>query len=109
MVREWAPATIAASLAALFVGCFLAACHSQTTAVVPDSGCPQTSEFGNTGCFEVRGQIIGAAGQALSGLAVNPRPLLPPRIRDSVLVVVTVALVWAVPKPVKVRIRLPVL
>ena len=151
-----------ASLAALFVGCLLAACHGQTTAVLPDSGCPQSSEFGNTGCFEVRGQVIGAAGQALSGIAIDPRPLptraqfttafamtdaagqfrarqlrmfgaaaagglpdtlsvyvvatdrssaglgVPPRIRDSVLVVVTIAPVGAVPKPVKVRIRLPV-
>lgn len=32
--------------------------------------CQQTYEFGNTGCFEVAGQVVGARGQALSGISV---------------------------------------
>lgn len=53
------------------------ACHSPrrpTAAVLPDIACPQTSEFGNTGCFEVRGQVVGAAGQPLAHIAVERRP-----------------------------------
>lgn len=151
-----------APLVALFVGCILTARHSQTTAVLPDSSCPQSSEFGNTGCFEVRGQVIGTAEQALAGIAVDARPRpsraqfttayvttdatghfrarqlrmfgaapaagmpdtisvyvvatdrnsvglgVPPRIHDSVRVVVTIASMGAVPTPVRVRITLPV-
>jgi hypothetical protein len=34
--------------------------------------CRQTFEFGNTGCFEVGGQVVGSAGQPLSGIVVGP-------------------------------------
>ena len=37
--------------------------------------CQQTYEFGNTGCFEVAGQVVGARGQSLGGVYVIPRPL----------------------------------
>ena len=166
------PLPVASSpLVVLVVGCILMACHSprsQTAAVLPDIACPQTSEFGNTGCFEVRGQVIGAAGQPLAGIFVGPKPApsphpvpvpamfntvnvptdsagqfrvrlmrmfgdapaggepdtlsvyvvavdrssgglgVPPRIRDSALVLVRLAPAGAVPTPVKVRITLPV-
>lgn len=35
--------------------------------------CQQTYEFGNTGCFEIVGQVVGARGQALSGISVGAR------------------------------------
>lgn len=37
--------------------------------------CQQTYEFGNTGCFEVAGQVVGARGQALSGISVVVHPI----------------------------------
>lgn len=42
--------------------------------------CQQTYEFGNTGCFEVAGQVVGARGQALSGISVGLRPILGPNM-----------------------------
>jgi len=34
--------------------------------------CPQTYEFGNTGCLEVIGQVVGLRGQQLAGITVRP-------------------------------------
>ena len=42
--------------------------------------CQQTYEFGNTGCFEVAGQVVGARGQALSGITVAAHPILGPGV-----------------------------
>lgn len=58
------------SLLLAFVGT-IAGCRTPT-----DSGsraCEQTYEFGNTGCFEVAGQVVGSAGQALRAIAVSLR------------------------------------
>lgn len=140
----------------------LAGCHNPTENGDPRA-CEQTYEFGNTGCFEVSGQVVGLRGQALGGILVGPRPLagpsasfnsayrttdstgrfrvrlsrmvgtppanaapdtlsvyvvgldprsaglgVPPTARDSVLTVVTVAPVGAVPNSAEVRIILPV-
>lgn len=41
----------------------------------PDGACRQTFEFGNTGCAEVRGRVVGAAGQTLAGISVVPWPV----------------------------------
>lgn len=35
--------------------------------------CPQTYEFGNTGCVEVIGQVVGLRGQPLTGISVGLR------------------------------------
>ena len=42
--------------------------------------CQQTYEFGNTGCFEVAGQVVGARGQALSGISVVAHPNVGPSV-----------------------------
>jgi len=34
--------------------------------------CPQTYEFGNTGCLEITGQVVGLRGQPLAGITVRP-------------------------------------
>lgn len=41
-----------------------------------DAGaCQQTYEFGNSGCLEVTGQVVGPDGQPLAGIVVGPRYL----------------------------------
>lgn len=57
------------TLILLMAGCQSAAEHGDPRA------CQQTYEFGNTGCFEVAGQVVGARGQALSGISVGLRPI----------------------------------
>jgi hypothetical protein len=42
--------------------------------------CQQSYEFGNTGCFEVSGRVVGSRGQALAGMSVGPRPLPGPHL-----------------------------
>jgi hypothetical protein len=37
--------------------------------------CPQTYEFGNTGCYQVAGQVVGLQGQILTGTYVRARPV----------------------------------
>lgn len=49
-----------------------AACHDPAAAV-DDGACPQTYEFGNTGCAVVLGVVVGARGQALEGVTVFAR------------------------------------
>jgi hypothetical protein len=61
----------AVSLAALI---FSVACRNPAESGDP-TACQQTYEFGNTGCFEVSGQIVGARGQALNRISVVVRTL----------------------------------
>ncbi len=69
--RSLLPRITLTVLIGLIVGC-----HNPTD---PGSlACQQTYEFGNTGCFEVAGQVIGSRGQALAGIWVGPRPVLGP-------------------------------
>jgi hypothetical protein len=42
--------------------------------------CQQTYEFGNTGCFELAGRVVGLRGQALAGMSVGPRPVSGPHL-----------------------------
>lgn len=39
--------------------------------------CPQTYEFGNSGCVRVEGRVLGARGQPLQGVYVTLRPRAP--------------------------------
>ncbi len=43
--------------------------------------CPQTSEFGNTGCVEFTGRVVGARGQPLADVRVHARDV--PGRRDA--------------------------
>jgi hypothetical protein len=53
---------------ALLLGC-------RDVAEPPDSrACPQTYEFGNTGCTVIAGDVRGARNQPLAGISVGPRP-----------------------------------
>ena len=140
----------------------LAACGSSspTRAEVDPRLCDQTYEFGNFGCTDIAGQVLGSAGQPLPGISVGPRYLpdrhdfnspfvdtdaegrfhlrlhrfgapppagqpdtvslyiraldfrsagvnIPARVRDSVLIQVTVAPVGAVAPVTEVVLRLP--
>ena len=139
----------------------LAGCQGSTDPVRDDGACRQSYEFGNTGCLEVRGQVVSTAGQPLAGIVVaarspstqmgfgagfvatdasggyrvrlsrmlggpprsggpdtvsvyviatDPRSAgvgVPARIRDSVLVPVTIAPVGRVPSPAEVHFTLP--
>ena len=52
----------------------LAACEpSPARPVVDRRLCEQTYEFGNYGCTDITGQVLGSAGQPLSGIGVSPR------------------------------------
>lgn len=51
----------------------VAGCHNAVEAR-PNDPCRETYEFGNTGCFEVRGQVVDRTGEALAGISVGPRP-----------------------------------
>jgi hypothetical protein len=52
----------------------LAGCEGATEpAPVDDGSCVQTYEFGNTGCLEIHGQVVGMAAQPLAGIAVVAR------------------------------------
>jgi hypothetical protein len=59
-------------LAVLLAG-FTSACLGPTDDG-DDGSCLQTYEFGNTGCVEVRGQVVSTNGQALAYIIVTPRP-----------------------------------
>jgi hypothetical protein len=52
----------------------LAGCHNPAENGDPRA-CQQSFEFGNTGCFEVSGQVVGLRGQALGGISVGPQPV----------------------------------
>ena len=59
----------AAALAALTIG--LAGCRNPDA---PDrQACYQTYEFGNTGCLEVTGQVVGTNGQPLKDVPLFAR------------------------------------
>ena len=45
----------------------LLACRSTAE---PSRACQQTYEFGNSGCLEVTGQVVGLRGQPLRGISV---------------------------------------
>ena len=52
----------------------LAACEpSPAKPIVDRRLCEQTYEFGNYGCTDITGQVLGSAGQPLSGIGVAPR------------------------------------
>ena len=57
----------------------LAACHNPAENA-GSSACQQTFEFGNTGCFEISGLVVGLRGQALRGISVGPRPVPRPNV-----------------------------
>lgn len=48
-------------------------CRAPVELLDERGACPQTYEFGNFGCAEVRGQVLGSAGQPLRGVDVGPR------------------------------------
>lgn len=51
----------------------ITACGSSL--VDPDSGpCSRTYEFGNTGCAEIEGTVLGSSDQVLPGIIVGPGP-----------------------------------
>jgi hypothetical protein len=141
----------------------LASCREPVAHGRGDSAaCEQTYEFGNSGCFEIKGDVKGLHGQSLAGIVVGPRYPVPraafntvyatsdsagrfgfrisrfagasptvagpdtisiyvvaadPRsagvnvpatVQDSVLTVVTIAPVGAIPTPTTVHVTLPV-
>ena len=49
------------------------ACGSPTRGEEDPRLCPKTYEFGNHGCADVVGQVLGSAGQPLGGITVSPR------------------------------------
>jgi hypothetical protein len=49
----------------------LAACGSPTGDDLSPGACPQTYEFGNTGCAEVQALVVSTAGQPLEGRQVG--------------------------------------
>jgi hypothetical protein len=53
----------------------LAACGRDPVSGGDSRACRQTYEFGNSGCFEVEGQVVNVAGQGLAGIYVGPRYL----------------------------------
>jgi hypothetical protein len=55
--------------------CLTMACKTVGGVAGDHRACPQTSEFGNTGCFDVIGRVVGTADQPLSGISVGPRYL----------------------------------
>lgn len=52
-----------------------AGCYSPVESDDPRA-CQQTSEFGNTGCFEVEGQVVGLRGQSLGGILISSRAVV---------------------------------
>lgn len=64
------PRITLALLIGLIVGC------RNPTDLADSLACQQTYEFGNTGCFEIVGHVIGSRGQALAGISVGPRSAL---------------------------------
>ena len=53
----------------------VAACGSLTESRLDARLCNQTYEFGNSGCAEVSGTVLGSADQPLPGIIVGPRYL----------------------------------
>ena len=54
----------------------LSACASSPARPDTDAQhCAQTYEFGNYGCTDIAGQVLGSAGQPLAGIYVGPRYL----------------------------------
>lgn len=60
------------ALAALLLT--VAACDRTTRPTEADDTCQQTYEFGNSGCFEVRGRVIDSTGRALAGVLMVTGP-----------------------------------
>ena len=56
----------------LYVGSIVSVACNAPTPPVDARLCPQTYEFGNTGCAEVTGIVLGSTGQPLSGTVVLP-------------------------------------
>ena len=50
----------------------VSACTSSTRSEVDPRLCQQTYEFGNYGCADITGQVLGSAGQPLPGISVGP-------------------------------------
>ena len=57
-------------VALLIASCAAAACRDPVHDEAPGV-CPQTYGVPSSGCFEVVGQVVGAAGQPLEGIAVG--------------------------------------
>jgi hypothetical protein len=55
--------------AAALAGSLTVACATPTHS--DSRSCQQTYEFGNYGCFEITGHVVGLHGQALSGISVR--------------------------------------
>ena len=59
----------------LLIGLFATVSCDSATAVEEFGACRQTHEFGNYGCAEVSGRVLGSQGQPLIGISVGPRYL----------------------------------
>ena len=57
---------------ALLLALSLAACRHPASDDGDPDACQQTYEFGNLGCAEVRGQVLGSGGTPLAGVSVGP-------------------------------------
>ena len=57
---------------AIALGLLVAACSNPFAQDDESDACPQTYEFGNLGCAEVRGQVLGSEDAPLSGVSVGP-------------------------------------
>jgi hypothetical protein len=53
----------------------LGACTSSTRPDADPRLCEQTYEFGNYGCVDITGQVLGSASQPLPNISVGPRYL----------------------------------
>ncbi|MBI2408593.1 MAG: hypothetical protein HYV19_09870 [Gemmatimonadetes bacterium] len=51
------------------------ACSGLTNTDDAGGACRQTYEFSNSGCLEVRGQVVSTIGRGLGGMLVSVRPL----------------------------------
>lgn len=65
----------AAKAGVLLIGLFATVSCDSATAVEEFGACRQTHEFGNYGCAEVSGRVLGSQGQPLIGVSVGPRYL----------------------------------
>jgi hypothetical protein len=59
----------------LLIAALAVACSGLTDTDDAGGACRQTYEFSNSGCLEVRGQVVTASGRGLGGISVSVRPL----------------------------------
>jgi hypothetical protein len=79
MSRPLTPVSLGAYLRHLRVPVLLLALGCNSASPEEQSvTCPQTYEFGNTGCIRLAGQVVDSSGQPVQGAVVGPRYLPPP-------------------------------